>query len=287
MSFNLEEARKEKRVAEVYGIVYPAALDEIERLQADNKQLDHEVSVARNLASLANGIVDEQAARIGELEAENENHLQWGISNATDAAKLRVRIEDLEGWLVEERAFRVGIEAANEGRLMDCLEAEKVARRQLQSEGKISSSDHIAAANKLMLTKEQREALEAACQVFQAAIDRMEGKPLTEAITLLVGINSTFSKMLSNSIEPICCLTPEQRVALEAIRDLVTSATRSEHIDAAVDVLDSLLASAKPTWEVTEERKTAIDWVIEALTEEGLDAFYEVGVLRAMLEETK
>ena len=41
---------------------FPRACDEIRRL-------DHEVSVARNLASLAKGIVDEQAARIRQLEA--------------------------------------------------------------------------------------------------------------------------------------------------------------------------------------------------------------------------
>ena len=41
--------------------VLPGACDEIARL-------DHEVSVARNLASLAKGIVDDQAARIKQLE---------------------------------------------------------------------------------------------------------------------------------------------------------------------------------------------------------------------------
>ena len=252
-------------------VKYRAALDKIERLQADNNQLDHEAYVARNLASLAKGIVDKQdaiiqelddaakrgndlvqdlmancnalrsraqkaEARIADLEAETENHLQWGISNATDAAKLRVLIEDLEGWLLEERSLAI---QQNPNRTHEYSDAESIdlARQQLISEDKIRPDDKSAPPAEMP-----------SCRMV---------------------------------------LTKEQREALDAIRDLVTAETRSEYIDGAIDVFDALFSSAASVWKVTKERKTAIDWAIEALTEEGLDAFCEVGVLRAMLEETR
>ena len=39
--------------------------------------------------------------------------------------------------LVEERAYKVGSMAAMSGKLMDCFEAEKIARVQLRDEGVI------------------------------------------------------------------------------------------------------------------------------------------------------
>lgn len=87
-------------------------IDEIARL-------DREVSVARNLASLAKGIVDEQAARIKELE----------------------------GWLVEERMW---FSAAEDGHYFEDLNElvdlpgetsqatyEREAHEQLRAEGKL------------------------------------------------------------------------------------------------------------------------------------------------------
>ena len=50
---------------------------------------------------------------------------------------LEARISELEEALIEERANSVGSMAAMSGRLMDCIEAEKEARGQLHSEGKI------------------------------------------------------------------------------------------------------------------------------------------------------
>ena len=80
---------------------FPRACDEISRL-------DREVSVARNLASLAKGIVDEQADRIKQLE----------------------------GWLVEERAFQI---ENNPNRTLEWAHSDAIdrARDQLQAEDKL------------------------------------------------------------------------------------------------------------------------------------------------------
>lgn len=81
--------------------VLPGVCEEIARL-------DREVSVARNLASLAKGIVDEQADRIKQLE----------------------------GWLVEERAFQI---ENNPNRTLEWAHSDAIdrARDQLQAEDKL------------------------------------------------------------------------------------------------------------------------------------------------------
>ena len=87
---------------------------------------------------------------------------------------------------------------------------------------------------------------------------------------------------------PAPMLTNEQRAALEAIRDLVTAETRSDYIDNAVDVLDALLSSAPPAWEVTEERKAAISDALDILDgKSDCMRHFVPDVLRSMIEEAR
>lgn len=91
------------------------------------KELDREVSVARNLASLAKGIVDEQAARIGQLETwlveERSRGNHYGISYE-DLAENR----EIERWIIdgEKDVPKSYLELMR-----------KEAREQLRSEGKL------------------------------------------------------------------------------------------------------------------------------------------------------
>ena len=68
------------------------------------------------------------------------DHVVRPLSGSTlisEYEKLTTEIKRLEDALVEERAYKVGSMAAMSGRLMDCFEAEKIAREQLRAEGMI------------------------------------------------------------------------------------------------------------------------------------------------------
>lgn len=126
------------------GEMLPGACEEIVRL-------DREVSVARNLAALAKGIVDEQAARIKQLEADKKNLRELFIIRGEIHAKhnravkeehereLKAysdKIKELKGWLVEERAFQI---ENNPNRTLEWAHSDAIdmAREQLQAEDKL------------------------------------------------------------------------------------------------------------------------------------------------------
>jgi hypothetical protein len=84
----------------------------------------------------------------------------------------------------------------------------------------IAAGDHIHEPTKMVLTEEQRAALVSTCQIFQSAIDSESGKPLSEQVMLLVGINSTIGVMLDQS-QPAWEITEERRIALGSVRMLL------------------------------------------------------------------
>ena len=244
---------------------------EIEALQRRLADAYREIGVLNHAASeqaaYNSRVITDGRQRIAELEAENENHLQWGISNATGAAKLRVRIEDLEGWLVEERSLAI---QQNPNRTREYGDAESIdiARQQLRQEGKLSPDDKSAKPAEMSSGQPREVVCEHCCEKCREKF--------------------VSSEHFSATTEMV--LTKEQREALDAIRDLVTSETRSDYVDNAVDVLDTLL-SAPPAWEVTRERERAIRRAIRGM----IDPKYHhsdfekrcVAVLRAMLEEAR
>ena len=113
----------------------PAALDEIERLQVDicyPGQCKQMINAEEKICEQARAI-DQQAARIAELEADNQNLANLNAALMKNDEALRYRVNKYR-----KRAQEV------EARL---------------AEGKIGISDHIVDADKMMLTKEQRAAL--------------------------------------------------------------------------------------------------------------------------------
>jgi hypothetical protein len=96
------------------------------------------------------------------------------------------------------------------------------------------------------LTDEQRAALEATCRIFQAAIDGEKGKPLTEQVALLVGINSTIGLMLNQSY-PAWQITEERKIALrQVLTSLIGGQPNDLQWDArAIAILEDMLAEGK------------------------------------------
>lgn len=116
-------------------------------------------------------------------------------------------------------------------------------REQAARELGIATSDHIRDTTKMMLTAEQRAALVSTCQIFQSAIDSESGKPLSEQVMLLVGINSTIGVMLDQS-RPAWEITEERQAAIE-LAQYGFRGFPQDTIDASIAELQEMLEEAK------------------------------------------
>ena len=140
---NLSEDLKEKDRREVY-LRSSVALAEIERLRADAEQ--HEIVIEARLE-----VIDEQAGRIKELEAalveERARGNHYGMSYEEALSP-----DQIERWIIngEKDVSKIYIDRVRDE-----------ARRQLQAEGKIGTSDHIVETDQMVwqITEERKAAL--------------------------------------------------------------------------------------------------------------------------------
>lgn len=237
---------------------------EIESLQRRLANAYREIGVLKQAESEQAGyygeILHTQVARIRELEEhEKQTHeilgsiLGEGDSLEEVAKRAMRRVTNLEGWLVEERAWRichrpddrVGHWPQYEPLLLD------EARNQLIKDGKLGA-------------------------------DNPRTRAKTSSPTEQVGTGVS----LIDPPKPM--LTRGQREALDfAVRwldddpcDFLLSPIGKGHREA----LRSLLSSP-PAWKVTGKRKDALQWVLDALNVVGDEE--ASAVLQAMLDEAR
>ena len=85
-------------------------------------------------------------------------------------------------------------------------------------------------------------------------------------------------------------LTAEQRAAIMSLSNRVIEGTlwkSSEEYERDMRVVQELLSTPKPAWEITEERKTAIEYAISVIEQSDteLEDSISIDLFRAMLEE--
>lgn len=193
------------------------------------------------------------------------------------------KIAELEGWLIEERAKCIygGLlsptfekwyaEIAEDGLGPNHAELESMARESLA--GKIGSSDHIPDATKMILTKEQRGALQTSMVLIGHAISNNESSDHPENTILeTAGLRSDYAivgNMLASSQEATTRptgLTNKQRAAIQRVIDYMNHMypISSPYFGCTDDVacLRALLASP-PAWEATAERQEALRVVLK------------------------
>ena len=99
----------------------------------ENAGPDHIIVKYRN-ALVELNVRGEEIERLGAERAVWIKHYQDNRKKHAALKKLGEMVRARGEALVEERAYKVGSMAAMSGRLMDCFEAEKIAREQLRAE---------------------------------------------------------------------------------------------------------------------------------------------------------
>lgn len=138
------------------------SFDGVNQQAARIRELEDETRKQTGLALQWKELAGRKDERIRELEAEAQAMHDRKEELAGLLKMTMHRIAELEGWLVEERAEKIVDSHRGTGdwtRMVGSF-SENMARQQLISEGKIGSGEHIVDFNNMMLTKEQREALD-------------------------------------------------------------------------------------------------------------------------------
>lgn len=231
--------------------MFPAALDEIERLQA---------------------VIDQAAAAWLALNPG----IAWegGLDGAMAAAVSEIErlIHSVDEVVVQLSACRSVAKAIQNEQAARIRELEGAYRLFVESNTKIK-----------IFEKKQTDGILAALDMYE----ELEKKNIKQHAAL---------KKLGEKVRArgkAMMLTKEQRAALEIVLALFdpTAFNDQDRLEASLrakQVLHSLSTDASPAWEVTEERKVALDVAIRDLGKIGKSLeCHTAGVLRDMLEEAR
>ena len=169
----------------------------------------------------------------------------------------------------------------------------------------IATGNHIREPTKMMLTAEQRAALEIAANICS---ENVVGDLVTVHDVHQAGI--TIKNLVDRSWTSIAqdsgpryggqiALSTERRAALAQIYSLLeTMQTNASDIDSEytfgslMDVIRAMLSQSRPVWEITEERKAVMKSIVEQYSPQAVIIEYsimpdEIEVIAKMLEEAK